>query len=212
MLFLATLSLLIGKLFKFTEFNGLIFWFILSNILIILFIIFYKNKVTSFILIDLKKIENPSEYLQYIFNYYIIFINKNYSRAEQIKFQSVIHSLEEECLDRDCPLKKYLSNEKDRLDTQYLLIKYCERLFQYGITKFSDDISIKSNYISFLLYSTHNRKKALLMLNDIIEEKKISFINYYIIHLCKKLIEKTDMQINKNENDYSMNIKWIYKI
>ena len=39
------------------------------------------------------------------------------------------------------------------------------------------------------------------MLNTIIEEKKISFINYYIIHLCKKLIEKTDIQINKNEND-----------
>ena len=119
-------------------------------------------------MIDLKKIENSSEYLKCIFNYYIIFLNKNYSRYNNTIFQSVLHNLEGDCLDIDCPLKQYLSNEKNGLDSQYLLIKYCDKLFQYGMTKFYNDINIKSNYISFLLFIIKNRKKALLILNAII--------------------------------------------
>jgi hypothetical protein len=161
-LFLAVLSLLLGTLFKYTGLYGLVLWLILSNILMIFFIIFHKKNNINFALIDLKEIKNPSEYLKYIFKYYIIFLNKNNSRNDKTNFQSVIHMLEGDCLDIDCPLKQYLSNEKNGLDSQYLLIKYCDKLFQYGVTKFSKDINLKSNYISFLLFIINNRKKALV--------------------------------------------------
>ena len=76
MLFLAVLSILMGKLLKYAGFNGLIFWFILSNILIVLFIIFYKKDNTNFSLIDLKKIENSSEYLKCILIIILFFLIK----------------------------------------------------------------------------------------------------------------------------------------
>jgi hypothetical protein len=50
-LFLAVLSLFIGKLFKYIGFNGLIFLFFINNLLIILCIIFYNKKNNSFALI-----------------------------------------------------------------------------------------------------------------------------------------------------------------
>ena len=66
--------------------------------------------------------------------------------------------------------------------------------------KFPNDNNIKSNYITFLLFIINNKKKALLILNTI-DETKISFKNDYNIHLCKKLIEKSDVEVNKDEND-----------
>ena len=199
-LFLSTTSIIIGKVFNYSGFNGLIFWFLLNNVLIILYIIFYKRKSINFAYVDLKGIDKPGKYLKYIFYYYVIFINKNDSRYDNVIFKRLIDILEEECLDMECPLKKYLSNEKNGLDSQYLLIKYCDKLFQHGMIKFPNDNNIKSNYITFLLFIINNKKKALLILNTI-DETKISFKNDYNIHLCKKLIEKSDVEVNKDEND-----------
>ena len=198
-LFFAYLFVLGGKLFYNSGFNGLIFLFFVCFLLIIIYIIFYHDNNYNYILIDYMTINNPEDYLYYIFNIYIIFINKNNSRNNNLIFKNIIQISEGKCLDKDCPLKKYIFYDKKGLDNHYLLIKYCDKLFQYGISKFNYDNNLKANYLAFLIFVINDNKKALLILNSI-EGNNISFTNDYNIYLCKKLLEKTNNKINDNKS------------
>ena len=201
-LLFSSLSLFLGKIFRFTALNGLLFFFFISIILIEIFIFLKKDDNLSFILIDHFTINNSRDLSNYITKYYMTFINKNNSRSDSIVFKSLIDTIEEKCINIDCPLKKYLSNIKKRLDGQYLLIIYCDTLFQYGIRKFSSDIHLKINYIAFLLTTINNIKKALIMLDNI-EGSSISFRIGYNIHLYRHFIDKFYNTMNEEE-DYSL--------
>ena len=200
-LFLSSLSLFLGKILKFTGFNGLIILFFVFVLIVIAYIIFYKKQNINFILIDYKNINKPDEYLKYVSNFYNIVTNKNNSRENNLFFKSLIFTMEGKCLDKDCPLKKYLLNEKKGLDSQYLLIKSGDKLFQYGIRKFPNDINLKVNYIMYLLFVINNSKKALLILNSI-EDEKLSFINNYSIYLCRNLINKNNYEEKDQNNSF----------
>ena len=206
--FLGFFSLLIGKIFKFLGFNGSVFLFFSWIMLIIIFILLYKKKEMDFVVIDYKQIENPGEYINYLNRFYKLVTNKNNSRSYYTTLKSVISKNEEKCYDSHCPLKKY-SNISDEIDDIFPLLLYCEKLFEYGIAKFPDNISLKINYSMFLIFEMNHNKKALIILNSI-HMPIFSFQDNYNIYRCKRLIDSFILNKNKNVMHSFQHKKKIY--
>ena len=197
-LFVGFLVLFFGKMFKFLQSDGLIFLLFSCALLIFLYIIFFKNDNMENISKDYKNINNPDEYLNYVKLFLNLIKNKNSSRNFSIDIKSLIFSIEENCIQKDCPLKKYLINLNKGFDYEYLLLQFCEKLFQYGISKFNGNIFLKNHYSLFLITEMYNKKKALIILESI-KDGIFSLQTNYNIYTCKRIIEKyISPFINKN--------------
>ena len=197
--FLGFSSLFIGKIFLFLGFNGSIFLFFSWFVFGIIFILFYKKKDMDFALINFKEIENPGDYLNYIHKFHNIILNKNNSRKDYTILKSLIAKKEEKCFDAQCPLKKYIENISNEIDDIFPLLQFCEKLFDFGISKFPNDISLKINYSMFLIFEMNNNKKALICLNNI-NASILSFLENYNIFRCQRLIDEYIMNKNKTKN------------
>ena len=202
-LFTGFLILLIGKIVKHWHFNGSIFLF--SSLVIIIFMsfIFYKAYNPDFILVDYRSIIDQDEFLLYVLKFCDFVRNKNKSRDYLIIMSGLISSLEENCIDTECPLKKYLINLKKGIDSEYYLLQFVESLYQYGIAKFPNNIFLKNYYSSFLIMDMNNKKKALIVINDI-KDKIVSLQMNYNIYRCLKVIEDYSSPfINKNNSIFN---------
>ena len=163
-----------------------------------------------------RNIFNPDEYLNYITNFYTLIKNKNNSRKYEMGIKSFIDSLEENCADINCPLKKYLLHLENGFDCEFLLLEFCEKLFEYGITKFHGNIFLKNNYSIFLITYMNNKKKALIVLDSITDDN-ISLQTKYNIYRCRKIIENyyspfinknnSIIEYRKNANDFKNHLK-----
>ena len=196
--FLGFFTLFIGKILKLLEFDGLIYLLILDIIIIILYNFLYKRKELDFLEIDYKNINNPDEYLNYITKYYSIIKTNNNKRNSSTILKSLICKLEEKCFDPDCPLQKYLDNLSKGNEFKYFLFQYCEKIFQYGISKFKTNVSLKYHFSIFLIVEMNNKRKASMIFNCI-KDKLISFQINYNIYRCKNLIDNFKIK-NNNEN------------
>jgi len=165
-------TLFIGKVFKSLEYNGSIFLFFILIILILFFVFLFKSNNLDDIFIDHKTLNDPREYINNLLNYFNMVKYKDYSRFYSSSLKSYISAKEETCINIDCPLKEYLEKLKEGKDSRYLLLKYLESLFKYGISKFRNDPKLKSFYSMFLLMYMNNKEKAFIILNSI--DKKSS--------------------------------------
>ena len=197
--FLGFFSLFVGKIFKSLGFNGSIFLFFTWVAFGILFILFYKNKEINFALINYKNIENPQDYLNYIHKYHSLVMNKNNSRNDFTILKSLIAKKEEKCFDVYCPLKIYADNPSDEIEDIFPLLQFCEKLFEFGISKFPNDISLKINYSLFLIFEMNHNNKALIILNSI-NSSIFAFQDNYNIYRCQRLIDEYLLNKNKNKN------------
>ena len=194
--FIGFCSLLIGKIFKFLGFNGSIFLFFSWIIFCFIFILLYKRKDIDFALINYNEIENSGDYLNYLNQFFNLIINKNNSRNDSTILKSIISKIEEKCMNSYCPLKKYMENLTND-DNIFPLLQYLENLFEYGISKFPNDIQLKINYSFFLIMEMNRSRKALINLNSI-NSSIYSFQDNYNIYRCKRLIDL--YLINRNKN------------
>lgn len=194
--------LCIENMFIKLEITGSIYLFFSFLIIIFFYIIFFKNNEVYYILTDYTEINNPIEYLYYISKFYNIIQNKKNSRNNFMNFETLISKIEENCIIPDCPLKKYLWNQKKGVECPFLLTQFCDLLFRYGISKFTDDLFLKNNYSIFLLIKMNYSKKALIILNSI-HRKRICFKNRYYIYKTLKLIEKCNNLIYDKNNSTS---------
>ena len=197
--FTGYLILFIGNFFKTIEFTGSIHLFLVSIVIIIIYIFIYQNRQINYITIDYSEINNPLDYLYYISIFYKIIKNKNNSRDYYTILESLISKIEENCIMPECPIKKYIENIKNGVECPFLLNQYCEKLFEYGIAKFSDDIPLKNYYSIFLIMDMNYKKKALMILNAI-TKKTLSFLDNYDIYRTLRLIEKTKSSILNKKN------------
>ena len=202
-LFTGFLILLIGKIVKYWQFNGSIFLFSSLVVIIFIFFIFYQTYNPNFILIDYRTIIDQDEYLQYVLKFSDFVRNKNKSRDYLIIMSGLISSMEENCIDQECPLKKYLINLKNGIDSEYYLLQFVESLYQFGIAKFPENIFLKNYYSSFLIMDMNNKKKAVIVINDI-KDKIVSLQMNYNIFRCLKIIEDYSSPfINKNNSIFN---------
>ena len=202
-LFTGFIILLIGKIMKVWNFNGSIFLLASLITIIFIFFVFHKSYNPDFIVKDYRTIFNPDEFLQYILRFSEFVRNKNKSRNHLIVMTGLISSMEEKCIDPECPLKKYLINLKKGIDSEYYLLQFVETLYQYGINKFPQNIFLKNYYSSFLIMEMNNKKKAVVVNNDI-KEKIFSMQMNYSIYRCHKIIENYSSPfINKNNSIFN---------
>ena len=195
-LFLGYSSIFFGKIFRKIEFDGVVYIVVFNVIMILLFIFFIKKREIKFVNIDYKNINTSNEYLDYIYKYYQIIKNEN-NRNSSVILKSLISKLEEKCYDSECPLNKFLESLNKGIECKYLLFQYCDKLFQYGIAKYKDNIALKNNYSIFLIAEMNNKKKSSMILNTI-ENQLLYFQMNYNIFRCKELINKSKI---KESND-----------
>ena len=91
---------------------------------------------------------------------------------------------------------------KKGFDCEYILLQFCEKLFQYGISKFDENIFIKNQYSIFLIMEMNNKSKALIVLEGI-KDEIISLEKNYNIYRCIKIIENDSPFIYRNNPIYN---------
>ena len=203
-LFSGFIILAIGKMLIELEFTGSIYLYFSTVVLISLFFLFYRNRVKNFNSIDSREIDTPNDYFEYIYKFYNIMHNQKNSRNYYTILESLISEIEENCFLLDCPLKKYLRNLKNGNECPVLLYQYCINLFEYGISKFPNDIDLKNNYSIFLVTNLNYKNKALMIINSI--KKYISFMDNYKIYRTLKLIENWNFSL-ENKNNINLRFK-----
>jgi len=201
--FVGFFILFIGKVFKSLGYDGSIFLYFIIIIIIFLFVFLYKNKDFDFVLIDYRNLNNPEEYANYIIKYFKMIMYKDNSRNYSSILKSYISTIEETCTLVECPLKEYLKSLEEGNDSKYLLLKYLEKIFKYGISKFKNEPMLKNSYSMFLLIQMNHKKQAMIELKTISDEQ-ISFIRRYSIYRCQKLIEKWSDHNNSYYFHYRM--------
>ena len=206
-LFFGFFNLCIGKIFQFLGFNGSFYSFIIGIICILAFILLYKSKEITYVLIDYKKINNINEYVNYILKYYRLISNSNNTRCNSTILKSYIETYEESCVDADCPLKIYLDKLNKGVNCQYLLFHFLDRMFKYGISKFENNIMLKNDYSMFLMSKMNNKNKAKTVLNSIKNDYYISFERNYNIYRNKRIIDRCQSKGNTFYFNYRSDIK-----
>ena len=201
--FLGFVSLFIGKIIKsYIEFNGVLYLIILCFIIIFIYFLFLKKNDLNLLKINYKNINDPEQYLNYIIKYYSLIKNNDEKRNSLAILKSVIMAIEENCYNLNCPLSKYLNNLSNGKESKFLLLQSCEKLFQFGISKFKNNVSLKYNYSIFLVVEMNDKIKASIIFNSI-KDKIISFQKNYNIYRCKNLIE--EQMIKKGSKNYFIN-------
>ena len=194
--------MLIGKVFNTVDFTGSIYLYLSSILITIIFIFIYKDNELDYILIDYRAIDNSVDFLYYVSTYYRIIQSRNKSREHLAILKTLITNYEQNCVLIDCPLKKYIENMQKGIEYPFLLNQYCQKLFEYGIAKFSGDNSLKYNYSIFLVTAMNYKKKALMILNTI-KKKALSFQNKYDVYRALRLIDKWKFShVHKNSSTF----------
>ena len=211
-LFWITCSLIMSIIFNNWNFDGGLYLFFLGIILLIIYF-FYKSKneeILQFYCVDFNYLKSSKERLYYIKKYLDLVKNKTKDRSSNIIFQSLIGNKEDNCVNANCKLKHYLELYSQGYESHFTLLQYCQQLFETSISKFPNDVTLKCNFIIFLIVYLNKRKLAHRIFSSI-NLKKYNIQDNYIIFFCKKCIEKyskpfskiEDIQINKNILDSS---------
>ena len=215
--FYTYLILMLGQLLASTSFNGLIYFLPIGYVLLSFMSVFlYKLSKKNFV--EAKtNFKNEDEFLSRI-NYFksIIddFIQQNRSRIKNndynnykrkeivIRGQIALH--EENCLDEECPLKKFLENQGNFSVQRTSLLQYANILYVQAIKQFPDSQAILLNFLKFNYEKKYNLSSAKVYLEKI-ERFKNSIREDYIIFFIKKsqatIINDDGEEIVINEED-----------
>ena len=204
-LFWAICCLIIGKIFDSLLFNGVIHLISFGTILIIIYYIYHKEKINSFYTMDFKQIYSSKGQLDYIKNIFYLIKNKDKCRKNFMIFNTLILLKEENCINKNCKIKKYLQMAGKGFESDFILFQYCQQLFEMAIKKYPNDIILKCNYIIYLVIQMRKKKLAQKVLSSI-REKLFDFENNYIIFCCKNYIGLYNPEIKKNFEQQNKNI------
>ena len=215
--FYTYLILMLGQLLASTDFNGLIYFLPLGYILLSFMSIFlYRYSKKNFV--EAKtNFKNEDEFLNRI-NFFKQIIDdfiqqnrtriknndyNNYKRKEIIiRGQITLH--EENCLDEECPLKKFLENQGNFPVQRTSLLQYANFLYVQAIKQFPDSQAILLNFLKFNYEKKYNLSQAKIYLEKI-ERFKNSIREDYIIFFIKKsqatMINEGGEEIVINEED-----------
>ena len=197
--------LVIGKVFQSWEFDGTLHLFCFGSILIIIYFIYYKEKINEFYNIDFKQIDSSKERLNYIKDFLDLIKLKDKCRKNYIIFNTLVLLREENCINKNCKMKKYLKMKEKGYQSDFIIYQYCQTLFELSIKKFPNDIILKANYIIYLVVQMSKKKLAQKLL-ETMKTKFLDFQNNYIIFCCKKYIESYTPGLKKNFEEHNKNI------
>jgi hypothetical protein len=187
-LFWNMLCLIIGKIFGAWNFKGTIYLLIVGIIIDFFYIVFYRQRMSSFAYINFLEINNSCEQLKYIIDFMELIKKKDMCREQTLTFNSLLLIKEENCINENCKLKKYLKSLENGEGTDFFLFQHAQYLFEQAIKKFPNDTMLKVNYVVYLVAHMSKRKLAEKVLYSL-EMKPFHFENNYLIFCCKKFME-----------------------
>ena len=183
------ISLFLGKILNsLIGFNGTSYLFLISIILILIYV-FYKSKHDELLFtIDKSKIDSSISYYKYILQLQTLIEDKNKSRENKLILKSFLIKIEENCVKNDCFLKRYLICLSNGADCDILLFYHMQSLFEDGLIKYNNDLTLTISYIYFLVKRLSKKKKALILFESI-NKKIYSIDKLFNIYRCKKILE-----------------------
>ena len=189
LLFWGFINLFIGKILNnLFFFNGSSYLFAITIILILLYTFWKSKQETLFFTIDKSKITSSISFYKYILKLQNIIENKNKSRENKLILKSFLIKQEEHCLRNACFLKQYLKCLEKGIDSDILLYYYMQELFEEGLLKFNNDLTLTISYIYFLVKRLSKKKKALAIFESI-NKNIYSIDKLFNIYRCKKILE-----------------------
>jgi hypothetical protein len=145
-------------------------------------------------------------------NYFLELVEtKDLIRENRVILKGFISINEENCNLKDCALKRYLSNfEENNLDSPIFLYQHAELMYQIGISKFPDCVSLRINYAFFLLEKLNKKQQSNIELNT--AEKYIpKFDQQFIIYRYKKFYLEEISELNDSEENLDIISNLSYK-
>ena len=215
--FYTYLILMLGELLASSSFNGLIYFLPIGYILLSFMSIFlYTYSEKNFV--EAKtNFKNEDEFLNRI-NYFtqlvddFIYYNRNRKRnndynsykRKEIVIRGQIQLHEENCLDEECPLKKFLENQGNFSVQRTSLLQYANILYVQAIKQFPDSQAILLNFLKFNYEKKYNLSNTKIYLEKI-ERFKNSLAEDYVIFFIKKnqstIINEEGEEVIINEED-----------
>ena len=202
LLFTLVSCLIVGKIFSSWKFNGVLYLFLFSMIVAIISAFAFKLRLNSFSYINFREINSGCERLVYIKEFLHLVKTKHLSREKMLKFDSLILIKEENCIDKNCKLKKYLKSKENGEPNDFILFQYCQNLYEIALKKFPENTVLKVNYITYLITQMSKRKLAEKVLYTM-KFKPFHFERNFLVFCCKKFIESHSLiseQVFKEEN------------
>ena len=120
-------------------FKGTIYFFLFGILISIISAILYKESLNSFSYIEFKVLNSPHEQILYIKKLLDLIKFKHLYREKTLTFNSLILFNEENCINKNCKLKKYLKSVEKGQPNDFFLFQHCQRLYEIALKK-SDDI------------------------------------------------------------------------
>ena len=187
-LFWGFCCLFFGKIFNHYEFDGTYYLFFGGIIIILICLIFKPKTDMLFYLFDKTNINSSFQYYKFMIKLQTLIENKNKSRENRLLLNSFLTKQKELCFHNDCYLKKYLHCLSNGVDSDILLYYFIQELFEFGLKKFNEDLSLKIGYIYFLLKRLSKKKKALIVF-ETINNRITSIEKLFSIFRCQKILE-----------------------
>ena len=215
--FYTYLILMLGELMVSSSFNGLIYFLPMGYILLSFMSVFLYTYSSKNFVEAKTNFKNEDEFLNRI-NYFkqlvddFIYSNKNRKRnndynsykRNEIVIRGQIQLHEENCLDEECPLKKFLENQGNFSVQRTSLLQYANILYVQAIKQFPDSQAILLNFLKFNYEKKYNLSNAKIYLEKI-ERFKNSIREDYVIFFIKKsqstIINEEGEEIIINEED-----------
>ena len=142
LLFVLISSLIIGKIFMAWGFNGVLYYFLFGIAISLVSAFLFKSGLNSYSYINFREISSACERLIYIQDFLDLIKTKHLSREKTLMFDSLILIKEENCIDKNCKLKKYLKSKEKGEPNDFILYQYCQNLFEIALKKFPDEYII----------------------------------------------------------------------
>ena len=215
--FYTYLILMLGELMVSSSFNGLIYFLPIGYILLSFMSVFLYTYLEKNFVEAKTNFKNEDEFLNRI-NYFkqliddFIYSNRNRKRnndynsykRNEIVIRGQIQLHEENCLDEECPLKKFLENQGNFSVQRTSLLQYANILYVQAIKQFPDSQAILLNFLKFNYEKKYNLSNAKIYLEKI-ERFKNSIREDYVIFFIKKsqstIINEEGEEIIINEED-----------
>ena len=206
--FWTNFCLLINK-FTGKNLDGNIYLYLFGFPLIICFSIIYFKYNSAVFYLTIANLNNANDFilksnqLVYLINDFFERnkrgnkANKgNFGMRNEILLKGCIQIHEENCIDEECPLKKFIDEHSNFTVQKTSLLHYMNNYFTSGIKKFPNNRILLLSFINFNYENKYNLNSAKTFLSKL-EKTKNSLTEDFIIHCIKQNISSSNNKANE---------------
>ena len=207
------LMLLVAKLCKETEINGLIYLLVIGYpIVIFCSIIIFKEYETEFnyhnsSFNNITSCINKTRFLINLTNSFIddsnrhnLKFNEYINKKNDILLKGLINLHVQTCIRDDCPLTKFINNEGNYNVQKQCLLNYMSIFFNNAMKKFPYNKLLKLYYIQFNFYKKYNLNSVRMNLEDI-KKMRSNIQEEFIVYCLENEISKIKIKDVKEGNE-----------